>query len=123
MAKHGHIANANSFTFVVVYKGDMYHLQIENLQDFIDFGDDWLAEPNGTKSDWLRAVMNNPAEGNVRHPLGNDINRNNFAKMLNLFSNLNINPGISLYHSKVNNPNWKKVTVGPNNTIKLQECN
>jgi len=105
----------------MVYKGDMYHLQIENLQNFIDFGDEWLVNSDGTKSRFLRDMMRKPEEGNIKHDYGNDTNRNNFAKMLNLLNPLN--PGLSLYHSKVNNPNWKKVTVGANNTINLQECN
>ncbi|MCR9181579.1 MAG: hypothetical protein NXH73_01520 [Flavobacteriaceae bacterium] len=122
LAKNGHIADINGFTYVMVYKGDMYHLQIENLQDFIDFGDEFLLNNAGNGiSRFLLDIMKNPKEGNVRHPLGNDVNRGNFAKMLNMISSLN--PGLSLYHSKVNNPNWKKVIVGANNTISLQECN
>jgi len=125
MAKNGNITTTNLFTFVMVYKGDMYHLQIDDLQDFIDFGDNFLLNNTGDGiGDFLFDMMNDPAEGNVRHPLGNDINRNNFAKMLKKLENLgNSNIGLSLYHSKVSNPNWKKVIVGANNTINLQECN
>lgn len=46
LAKGGHISNPNGFTYVMVYQGTMYHLQITNLTQFINFVDDWLVGNN-----------------------------------------------------------------------------
>ncbi|WP_019039349.1 hypothetical protein [Psychroflexus tropicus] len=121
IAKGGHIETTNGFTFAMVYQGDMYHLQIGDLQDFIDFGDEWLANPNGSKSKFLYDLMNEPSQGNIQHEASNDQNRDNFARMLKLISSFS--PSLSLYHSSVDNPDWKKVVVDQNNNVSLEDCN
>jgi hypothetical protein len=121
MAKGGHVETTNGFTFAMVYQGDIYHLQIEDLQEFIDFGNNFLENPDGSKSKFLYDLMNKADEGNIQHEASNNQNRDNFAKMLKLISSLSTS--LSLYHSSVDNPEWKKVAVDQNNNVSLEDCN
>jgi hypothetical protein len=65
--------------------------------------------------------MNEPSQGNIQHEASNNQNRDNYAKMLKLISSFS--PSLSLYHSSVNNPDWKKVVVDQNNNVSLEDCN
>jgi len=123
LAKNGFINNILNFTFVMVYQGDMYHLQINDLQTLIDFGDNWLLNPDGSLSDLLIDEMNSPSHANIRHENPPIVNRENMARMLKKFADAGLDMGLDLYYSPVENPNWQKVVVNNDNSVSLEDCN
>ncbi|MBA3986888.1 MAG: hypothetical protein H0X63_10040 [Flavobacteriales bacterium] len=103
------------FPFIVVYQGNMYHLEITDVAAFIALGDLGFLNEDGRMSDFLKDEF---VENNIKHENSSTSNMNNLAKLLH-----NGNVGLDLYQSPVNNPNWRKVKVNANNTVSLENCN
>tara|TARA_R110000850_G_scaffold190308_4_gene316223 strand:+ start:335 stop:1561 length:1227 start_codon:yes stop_codon:yes gene_type:complete len=103
------------FPFILVYQGNMYHLEISDSAAFVNLGDLLFLEDNGKKTRVLRDEF---TEYNIKNENSATTNMNNLAKLLQ-----NHNFGLELYQSPVNNPNWRKVKVNPDNTVSLEDCN
>ena len=120
-AKNGHINNTNSFTYIMVYQGNMYNLQINDIQQLINLGDSMFNGNNG--ADVSKLLFDEMQVSNIKHQNNQNTNRDNLARMLKKFKDAGFDMGVDLYASSIANPNWQKVTVDNSNTIVLENCN
>jgi len=120
MLKNNHIQEYDSFLFIMVYQGKMFQLQITNKNSFIEFGNVLFINQQTGEYELGETLAYEYKQdmSNVTFANSQNLNRDNFAKMLKKH-----NVALELYESNVSNPQWRKVQVNSNNTIQLVDCN
>lgn len=120
MLKNNHVQEYDSFLFIMVYQGKMFQLQITNKNSFIDFGNILFINQQSGEYELGETLAHEYKQdmSNITFANSQNLNRDNFAKMLKKH-----NVALELYESNVLNPKWRKVQVNNNNTIQLVDCN